>query len=91
MRYHRENNEGAELFTDLDQLVLISSDTSTLEDVLVKRVHDLELQNKESKQQLKQLNLRLRKVEELVNVAQIEIGFKIDGVSICNLRTARNL
>lgn len=74
-----------QLCADLDQLLSADLSRSTYDkneiSMLKSLIEGLQLENKELKHQQKQMNIRLRKLEEVVNVAQIEIGFRVDGVS----------
>ena len=73
-----------QLCADLDQLLSADLSRSTYDkneiSMLKSLIEGLQLENKELKHQQKQMNVRLRKLEEVVNVAQIEIGFKADRV-----------
>ena len=84
MRFLQESRS-IKLCADLDQLVSVDLNWSAYEKNEISQLKSsfgkLELDYKELKHQQKQMNIRLRKLEEVVNVAQIEIEFRVDGVS----------
>lgn len=94
LQYLRESQStNPKLCADLDELLDLNR--TSYENAIAElnsRLELVELENKEIKQQQKQMNIRLRKVEEVVHMAQIEIDFRVEDVSsgqwiaTCNLQ-----